>query len=145
MEREVTGAVNGTAQEVIRTPITLSRVTFDDVYVGTTFNESVIRNKIDPQLPDDYDGSYSIVFMNGDRPAEGGPDMTSYHRYEVRISAEATAKYKSIGSDVGWFNITYMDLPDNPITIDGLTNGHYAKEAITVKPASGFKVCIENG
>ena len=145
MEREVTGAVNGTAQEVIRNPITLSRVTFDDVYVGTTFNESVIRNKIDPQLPDDYDGSYSIVFMNGDWPVEGGPDMTSYHSYEVRISAAATAKYKSIGSDVGWFNITYMDLPDNPITIDGLTNGHYAKEAITVKPTSGYKVCIENG
>ncbi|SEQ73105.1 hypothetical protein SAMN02910369_02319, partial [Lachnospiraceae bacterium NE2001] len=105
----------------------------DPIYVGTTYDFS---DKI--SIPD-YDGEYEIKYYDGDTEISK-PSTAAPGSYFFKVVAPETDNFKSAESEMIPFSISYLPLPEDAITLSGLTNGNYAKTEVTVTPATNYTI-----
>ena len=140
--KEIDGEVDDTAAYLFLEPIT---VTLEDlpenVYYGQTLDD-VFSGSITVE-PEGYDGEpYFEYSKDGEIYSTTEPNSSSFY---VRAVAPATTVYAEGVSETARYTRKYLTASDisstgNLYTLEGVTNGKYVTDSVTIVPPDGFQI-----
>ena len=112
-----------------------------DIYVGTTYDlESKVEFTYgDLESPEVYTGTYSYKYFKGDTELSEKPGTSEPGSYKFGAYVNGDDNYKK-SSKIVDFEISYLPIPENSVTITGLTDGKYAKESVTLQAKTDYQI-----